>query len=65
MKCRLSNCDGKTRVVETDDQGYRIRRRRECRECSHRFSTMEWAAERRQRMGYRYGGCVWRRKGSR
>lgn len=42
MKCRKCDCEN-TRVVDSrvTDHGNSIRRRRECEECKHRFTTFE------------------------
>lgn len=42
MKCRKCNCEN-TKVVDSrvTDHGNSIRRRRECEDCGHRFTTFE------------------------
>lgn len=42
MKCRKCSCEN-TKVVDSrvSDHGNSIRRRRECEECGHRFTTFE------------------------
>lgn len=42
MKCRKCDCEN-TKVVDSriTDNGNAIRRRRECEECKHRFTTFE------------------------
>lgn len=39
MKCQ--RCEGKSRVVDTEPQVGRIRRRRQCKECGYRWTTYE------------------------
>ena len=41
MQCQ--KCDSPTKVVDSRESAGRIRRRRECLACSHRFSTYEQA----------------------
>lgn len=42
MECTNNGCNSqKTRVLETVDYSGRIRRRRKCRDCGHRFTTTE------------------------
>lgn len=35
------NCGGPTKVTDTDKGEMSIRRRRECKDCGHRFTTYE------------------------
>jgi transcriptional repressor NrdR len=42
MKCAYCG-HGKTKVVDTRDSSEKVRRRRECKECSRRFTTYETA----------------------
>lgn len=39
MTCPV--CGGQTRITDSRSDGETVRRRRECRECGHRFTTRE------------------------
>lgn len=43
MKCPA--CGEKTRVVDTRSPDDKVRRRRECVKCQHRFSTVEMSSD--------------------
>lgn len=61
MRCSSCGCPT-TQVIETDDRGWKIRRRRRCANCKRRFTTDErtrperlsrkWVGERPKKRGW-------------
>ena len=54
IKCR--ECGGKTKVVDTYNAKNGIRRRRVCRNCAHRMSTLEVFADDYENLLAHYDG---------
>lgn len=47
MTCPV--CSGKTRITNSRKDDFdRVRRRRECKDCQHRFTTMEYEVDNRK-----------------
>lgn len=53
MTCPV--CGGRTKITNSRGDVESVRRRRECRECGHRFTTMEMEVDLQQRLDRKKG----------
>lgn len=42
---RCMKCGGETQTIDSRPDDITVRRRRKCKDCGHRFTTFEFAAE--------------------